>query len=66
MRWCDLGLDAVVRSGVVVCAISPALLSLVALGSVLFFFFFWKWFKGKLGHGFWTMGRHDLGLPKLG
>lgn len=43
MRWCDLGLwctlglDAVVWSGVVVCAISPALLSLLALGSVLFF-----------------------------
>ena len=46
MRWCDLGLwcalglDVVVRSGVVVCAISSALLSLVALGSVLLFFFF--------------------------
>ena len=46
MRWCDLGLwcvlglDAVVRSGVVVFAISPALLSLLDLGLVLFFFFF--------------------------
>ena len=43
MRWCDLGLwcalglDAVVRFGVVVCAISLTLLSLLALGSVLFF-----------------------------
>ena len=49
---CDLGLGAVVQSGVV-CTISPALLSLLALGLVLFFFsFFWKWFEGKLGDGF--------------
>ena len=46
MRWCDLGLwcvlglDAVVGSGVVVFAISPAILSLLDLGLVLFFFFF--------------------------
>ena len=45
MRWCDLGLwcvlglDAMGRSRVVVCTISPALLSLLALGSALFFFF---------------------------
>ena len=69
MRWCDLGLwcvlglDAMGRSRVVVCAISPALLSLLALGSVLFFF--WKWFEGKLGDGFWIMGRHDLGWMEL-
>ena len=70
MRWCDLGLwcvlglDAMGRSRVVVCAISPTLLSLLALGSVLFFF--WKWFEGKLGDGFWIMGRHDLGWMELG
>ena len=34
--WCVLGLDAVVRSGVVVCMILPALLSFLALGSVIF------------------------------
>ena len=61
--WCVLGLDAMVRSGVVVCAILPALLSLLALGLVLFF---WKWFEGKLGDGFWTIGWHDLGWPELG
>ena len=31
-----------------------------------FFFFFWKWFEGKLGDGFWTVGRHDLGWLELG
>ena len=63
---CDLGLCAVVRSGVV-CAISPALLSLRNLGfGSFFFFFFWKWFEGKLGDGFWTVGRHDLGWLELG
>ena len=31
-----------------------------------FFFFFWKWFEGKLGDGFWTVGRHNLGWPELG
>ena len=30
------------------------------------FFSFWKWFEGKLGDGFWTMGRHNLGRPELG
>ena len=35
---CNLGLGVVVRSGVV-CAILLALLSLLALGSILFFFF---------------------------
>ena len=38
MWWCNLGLDTIVRSGVVVCAILPALLSF--LGSVLFFLFY--------------------------
>ena len=63
MRWCDLGLwcalglDVVVRSGVVVCAISPALLSLVALGSVLlFFFFFGNGLKVSLDMGFGPWG----------
>ena len=50
--WCDMRLGAVVRSGVVVHVISTALLSLLALGV----FFFWKWFEGKLGDGFWTVG----------
>ena len=62
--WCVLGLDAMGRSRVVVCAISLALLSLLALGSILFFF--GKWFEGKLGDGFWIMGRHDLGWMELG
>ena len=49
----------------VVCAISPALLSLHDLGFG-FFFFFLKWFEGKLGDGFWTVGRHNLGWLELG
>ena len=57
-----------VRSGVV-CAILSALLSLhdLGFGSFFFFFFlFWKWFEGKLGDGFWTVGWHDLGWLELG
>ena len=59
---CNLGLGAVMRCGVV-CAISPALISLCDLGFDSFFF--WKWFEGKLGDGFWTVGWHDLGWPEL-
>ena len=59
---CDLGLGAVMRCGVV-CAISPALISFCDLGFDSFFF--WKWFEGKLGDGFWTVGWHDLGWPEL-
>ena len=51
-----LGLDAVMRSGV----------RFLLLVRFFFFFFFWKWFEGKLGDGFWTMGRNDLGWSELG
>ena len=37
----------------------------LSLGSVpfffSFFFFFRKWFEGKLGDGFWTVGWPELG-----
>lgn len=54
--WCTLGLDAVVRSGVVVCTISLALLSLIALGSVLFFFSSRNGLKVSLEMGFGLWG----------
>ena len=48
---CDLGLCAVVRSGVV-CSISSALLSLHDLGFGSFFFFFANGLKVSLEMGF--------------
>ena len=62
MRWCDLGfwctlgLDAVVRFGVVVCTISLALLSLITPGSVLFFFSSRNGLKVSLEMGFGPWG----------
>ena len=53
---CDLGLCAVVRFGVV-CAISPALLSLRNLGfGSFFFFFFGNGLKVSLEMGFGLWG----------
>ena len=54
--WCTLGLDAVVRSEVVVCTISLALLSLIALGSVHFFFSSRNGLKVSLEMGFGLWG----------
>ena len=51
--WCVLGLDAMGRSRVVVCAISLALLSLLALGSILFFFGNGLKVSLEMGFGSW-------------
>ena len=74
----DLGLGAVVRSGVVVragvgcggvilgCGVRDLAGSTLSSCSWFGSFFFWKRFEGKLRDGFWTVGRHNLGWPELG